>query len=141
MLRNKTKKHWGTGHRAQGTGSGNLGFFIFLFTCALCLVPCVFSFAQEAAYVYDSGGRRDPFTPLITPDGRLVQIETKLHSGELRLEGIIFDKNGASFAIINGSVVSAGESVDDIKVTKILEDKIIFEKGGKVFEQELSQGG
>lgn len=79
--------------------------------------------------------------PLLTSDGRLLQVETRARGGELRLEGIIFDKNGASLAIINGSVAAVGESVDDIKIIKILENKIIFEKEGKVFEQELIQGG
>ncbi len=112
--------------------------FVFLF-CFLIFGFCI-SFAQEP-YAYESGGRRDPFSPLVTPDGRLLQIEAKFHSGNLRLEGIIFDKAGVSYAIINGSVLAVGESVDDITVTKILENKIIFEKGGKAFEQELNQEG
>lgn len=109
-------------------------FCLFTFSFLLSL------FAQEA-YVYDSGGRRDPFMPLITSDGRLLQIGTKTRSGDVKLEGIIFDKGGSSLAIINGSVVAEGESADEIKITKILDNKIIFEKDGKVFEQELDQGG
>jgi len=118
----------------------NKALVILWFFCILFTILCSLNFAQEP-YVYESAGRRDPFMPLLTPDGRLLQIETRAPSGELRLEGIIFDKGGASLAIINGAVVAEGEPIDDIKVIKIMENKIIFEKDGKAFEQEVNRGG
>lgn len=96
------------------------------------------SFAQDE-FVYDSKGKRNPFIPLVTSDGRLIKLDKEEARGELWIDGIIYDKNGRSYALINGMVVEIGGSVGDYKVLKIEENKVIFIKDGQITELELKR--
>jgi hypothetical protein len=107
-------------------------FFTLLLVAVLSLLS---SFAQEE-FVYDSKGRRNPFIPLVTPDGRLLKLDKEEKAkGELAIEGIIYDKNGMSFAIVNGAVVGVGDYVGDYQVLKIEGSKVIFIKEGQTKEE------
>ena len=99
-----------------------------------------FSFAQEE-FVYDAQGERNPFMPLVTPEGRLIKVKSRSVSGGLELEGIIYDKISMSFAIVNGAVVKIGDIVDGYQVLKIEEKKVVFIKDGQPFEVELKRRG
>ena len=68
-------------------------FFIFMFC---------FSFAQDD-FIYDAKGERNPFMPLVTPEGRFIKIKPRstINAG-FELEGIIYDKISLSYAIVNG---------------------------------------
>ncbi|MBI4972857.1 MAG: hypothetical protein HZA27_02020 [Candidatus Omnitrophica bacterium] len=99
---------------------------------------CHLSFAQEE-FIYDSKGKRNPFIPLVTADGRLLKLDTESSLSDLLLEGIIYDKMGISYAIVNGSVVKIGDSVGDYQVLKIEENKVIFIKEGQPTEVELKK--
>lgn len=100
-----------------------------------------FSLAQEE-YTYDSKGRRDPFIPLVTPGGVLLKLdkeENKAGAG-LVIEGIIYDKQGSSYAIVDTNVVRVGDSVaGGYRVLKIEEDKVIFIKEGELKEVRLNK--
>ncbi|PIP18829.1 MAG: hypothetical protein COT38_01415 [Candidatus Omnitrophica bacterium CG08_land_8_20_14_0_20_41_16] len=96
------------------------------------------SFAQDD-FVYDAKGKRNPFIPLVTSDGRLIKLEARETTGGLALEGIIYDKISMSYAIVNGAVVKVGDFVDDYQVLKIEEKKVIFIKNGQPFEVELKE--
>lgn len=106
-------------------------FFVFLFC---------FSFAQ-VDFVYDSKGERNPFMPLVTPEGRFIKIKSRSITEGLELEGIIYDKIALSYALVNGSVVKVGDFVGDYQVVKIEEKKVIFMKEGQPFEVELKKEG
>jgi len=99
-----------------------------------------FSFAQEA-FTYDAKGKRDPFIPLVTPEGRLLKLDREETSSGLGLllEGIIYDEHGLSYAIVNGEVVNIGDKVGDYQVLKIEKNKIIFIKGGQTTEIQLKK--
>ena len=98
------------------------------------------SFAQ-AEFVYDAKGKRNPFIPLVTPQGRLLKLDKQEATsvGGLAVEGIIYDKFGRSFAIVNTNVVGIGDSVGDYQVLKIQENKVIFIKDGEPLEVELTK--
>ena len=100
------------------------------------------AFAQED-FVYDSKGRRDPFIPLVTPEGRLLKLDKQesASASGLAIEGIIYDKNGRCFALVNGSVVGIGDMVGDYQVLKIRDNKVIFVKDGEPLEVELTKEG
>jgi len=118
-----------------------INFYITLST--IILGACVFSspaFAdtkqQQSAlpplpllrqdYVYDSANKRDPFIPLITSDGRYVQLErsNEDEAGSLlKVEGIVYDKYGLSYAIVDGSVVKVGDLISDYQVLAIEEKR------------------
>ena len=110
---------------------------------------CVFSgslaYAQEE-FVYDPGDRRDPFLQLVSSDGRFVQIEpvrkddeTESDESALRIEGIIYDKFGFSYALVNGSVVKVGEFVNDFQVLKIEPNKVVFIREGQPLDVFLQK--
>jgi hypothetical protein len=112
----------------------NKRFFILLF-----FIFTTVTFAQ-GEFVYDAKGKRNPFIPLVTPEGRLLKLDKpEATSVEgLAVEGIIYDKFGRSFAIVNTNVVGIGDIVGDYQVLKIQENKVIFIKGGEPLEVELT---
>ncbi len=81
--------------------------------------------------------RRNPFIPLVDRDGTLINLETshkKKGDDTVTIEGIIFDSNGVSYAIIGGNVVRVGDFVGDHQVLKIEKDRIILIKNGEISE-------
>ena len=115
----------------------NKRFFIFLFILLAC---CTVTFAQ-GEFTYDAKGKRNPFIPLVTPEGRLLKLDKQEASSVegLAIEGIIYDKFGRSFAIVNSLVVGIGDRVGDFQVLKIFENKVIFIKDGEPLEVELTK--
>ncbi|HNW39934.1 MAG TPA: hypothetical protein PKI44_05895 [Candidatus Omnitrophota bacterium] len=114
----------------------NKKFIILLFLSGLIL-PSVFARAETA---YEAKGRRNPFIPLVTPEGRLLKLDKQQDVTQegLTIEGIIYDKFGRSFAIVNANVVGIGDMVGDFQVLKILEDKVILIRNGEPQELELN---
>ncbi len=113
----------------------NKGLLISVFL----VTACASAFCQED-FVYDSKGKRNPFIPLVSSEGRLLKLdkrEAAAGSGDLSLEGVIYDKFGRSFAIVNSTVVGIGDSVGDYQVLKIYANKVIFIKDGEPLEVEL----
>ncbi len=106
--------------------------FIFIF-CAVAIA--------QGEFVYDAKGKRNPFIPLVTPEGRLLKLDKQEATSVdgLAVEGIIYDKFGRSFAIVNTNVVGIGDAVGDYQVLKILENKVIFIKDGEPLEVELTK--
>lgn len=101
--------------------------------------PCAQGLDQGES-VYEAKGRRNPFIPLVTPEGRLLKLDKQevVSLGGLAIEGIIYDKLGRSFAIVNSTVVGIGDSIGDYQVLKIYENKVIFIKDGQPLEVELT---
>ncbi|MGE5280509.1 MAG: hypothetical protein ACM3L6_07200 [Deltaproteobacteria bacterium] len=87
-------------------------------------------------YLYKGQGTRDPFLPLITPSGQLINLEPETDTA-LRLEGIMFDPNGNSIAIINGELLRVGESLGDAVVVAIEEDKVTLVRQNETLELQL----
>lgn len=85
--------------------------------------------AEDATY--DAGKRRDPFVPLTAEESVLVTAS----SSSVKLEGIIYDPNGRSMAILNGKAYLAGEAVGDATVVKIQKDHVVISVNGE--EQTL----
>ena len=81
--------------------------------------------ACEEAFVYNANGRRDPFMPLITENIKfgsgLVGVQT---ADDLNLEGIVWDPEGGSVAILNGMILKEYEQINNVKITKIEPTKI-----------------
>jgi competence protein ComGC len=109
-------------------------FLLFL------ILPCLY--AQEE-FVYNAKGKRNPFIPLVTAEGRLLKLDKDKEQDAtqqgLTVEGIIYDKLGRSFAIVNTNVVGIGDMVGDFQVLKILDHKVIFIRNGEPLEVELTK--
>ncbi|MBI4394775.1 MAG: hypothetical protein HY583_01115 [Candidatus Omnitrophica bacterium] len=93
-----------------------------------------FSVAFAEEFIYDSHGKRDPFVSVgegYTGGGFGI--------GELRLEGVIVDAQGDSYALVNGEIVREGESLEGFLLKKVEKNRAIFDKDGEVVEVVLSQ--
>ncbi len=111
-----------------------------LITFLLCLIISPLPIAR-GEFVYEDKGKRNPFIPLVTPEGRLLKLDRQdtVSAQGLTIEGIIYDKQGRSFAIVNAEVVGIGDSVGDYQVLKIFENKVVFIKDGEPLEVELTK--
>ena len=91
------------------------------------------AFAQE--FRYDSHGKRDPF---VSP-AQVLTTGTQVSAGELRLEGVIVDPVGSSYAIVNGQIVREGDTLEGFLIKKVQANQVVFEKAGEIFEVALRQ--
>ena len=98
-----------------------------------------FAFAQNAQFVYDDHGRRDPFWKLVSPSGAVLNYERDILISEMTLEGIIFDPHGKSFAIINSNVVKPKDYIGFYLVDAIEPRKVKLIKGQQEFVLELKK--
>lgn len=122
---------------------GRLGLFLFcififlyLAIAQLSWIPSIFG---EEPFVYKSQGRRDPMMPLITPQGLIRDIKSLGPHEGLSLEGIIYDAQSKSLAIINGQIVKAGDAIGEAKILDIRQDRVIILKDNEVQEIKLKE--
>jgi hypothetical protein len=122
--------------------SKNKPVFSLLNAFFCVILPLSFVLAEE--FVYDSQGKRNPFIPLVTPDGRYQKLEadeTKAADETLKLEGIMYDKFGISYAVVNGVVARIGDMVGEYQILKIEEKKVMFMREGLEKIMELKKEG
>ena len=92
---------------------------------------------------YDPKGRRDPFIPLVNREGLLllepVVKKESLHQAdrELYLEGIVYEPQGGSCAVINSEIVKAGDKIGDYQVLEVQRQKVVLGKAEEVLNLEL----
>lgn len=129
MLRNKSLKI----NRLNGLAVYRIAIFL------LCFLSAFSPLCAQEEFVYEDGNRRDPFIPLVTPDGRLLKLEPQEQTKGLLLEGIIYDKFGLSYALVNGEALKIGDQISDYTVLKIEKNRVIFIKEGELTEIELKK--
>jgi hypothetical protein len=95
----------------------------------------------SGGFLYEAQGRRDPFFVLVTPDGRIIEPpESKERTEGLpRLEGLMYDAKGISYAVMDGEVFRAGDMAGDYQIIRIDSNKVIMQKADRVFEVELKK--
>ncbi len=100
------------------------------------------SFAQ-GDFTYQAKGKRNPFIPLVSKDGRLMKLEREEggKQSDLLVDGLIYDKQGISYALVNGRVAGIGDYVGEYRVLKITEDKVAFLKDDQIREVMINKGG
>lgn len=94
--------------------------YLFLFLGSLAVFVRIVS---ADGIQYDSGGRRDPFVPLVGPDGTILK---KFDATGLKVEGIIFDPKNGSLALINGEFYKAGDKLQNAVLAQIFKDRVIL---------------
>ena len=82
--------------------------------------------------VYDPGGHRDPFVPLVR-DGRLVGVAKPggMTADRPVLYGILWDPDGRSIALINEMETKVGDTVAGYRVSEIRKDAVVLTNGGE----------
>lgn len=73
---------------------------------------------------YDRGERRDPFIPLVGPEGYVDS--RQFDTSDLIIEGIIHDPKGESLVLINGEFYKEGQDVKGANVISIFKDRVIL---------------
>lgn len=101
---------------------------------------CLYSFILAGEdFIYKADGRRDPMIPLVTPQGLIRDIKSLEGRNGIFLEGIIYDAQGKSMAIINGEVTVDGDSIGEIKILEVKKDSVIILKGNQVEVLKLEE--
>ncbi len=112
--------------------SGVIVFFILFIACSV--------FA-DAEFVYDDHGKRDPFWPLVSPSGTILNYDKDLEYGDMTLEGVVHDiKGGRSLAIINGNVLKKNDTLGAYVIADIHPNKVILIKDTNEFILEIRKG-
>lgn len=103
---------------------------------AACLLCAAFAYSQDALPVpdgeapkgYDSGGKRDPFLPLVTGEKRPAKMGIELVETveDVRLEGIIVDSGGLSMAVINDTLMKEGETQYAVALKKVEKNAVLL---------------
>lgn len=91
--------------------------------------------AAPAARAYDARRQRDPFVPLVAPDGTVRESANRPTqpvglTGPLQVQGIVYDPTGRSIAVINGEVMEAGERRETVEVVAIAPSSVTVRQGG-----------
>lgn len=95
-------------------------------------------YAQDS-FVYDDHGKRDPFVPLVSPEGLVITYDQDLSVNDLSLEGIVADPSGNNAAIVNGKIVKAHDQIGPYTVDVIADDHVEFLKGTDRFILKLKK--
>ena len=93
------------------------------------------AWAQEQKYSYKQT-KRDPFVPLISASGYLMNLEPE-DSSALTLEGIMYDPKGDSIAIINGELVRVGDTISDAVLVSVEPAKVTVIKDNQKVDMSL----
>ncbi len=95
---------------------------------------------QRKIFAYDAQDKRDPFLPLVSSDGRVLEPQiVKGSEGRPRIEGIIYEAGGSSYVVVNGEVIKAGDTSGGYQVLEIQPEKVVFLKGSEKLEIELKK--
>jgi len=94
----------------------------------------------DAAFHYDSKGRRDPFIPLVR-DGRVVSVTgdaQRAGGGAPVLYGILWDPAGKSIALLNDTEAKVGDTIEGYQVLEIRHDAVVLTNGGEPVVLQIS---
>lgn len=95
---------------------------------------------EEQRVFYNSQNRRDPFLPLVSTSGYVLDLGVDLEVSDLKVEGIMHEETKESLAIVNGKVVKKGDRIGDFTVEEISKDRVVFlGSDGKTIEVVLKK--
>lgn len=84
---------------------------------------------------YRNRGKRDLFVPLLTADGQRIYPpgtdDATEGAGAFLLQGIVFDPEAQSYAIINGQVVRELGSIGGMTLIEIKPNEVVLELEGQ----------
>lgn len=106
----------------------------------MLIITCFSSFMLNA-HAYDDRGVRDPFWPLVSSSGTIINYGQDVSVSDMILEGIVANGQGVYTAIINGSVVEVGDLVGQYEIVGIQAKKVILSKDAETFDLDLKKGG
>jgi len=89
----------------------------------------------------DGSSRQVPAGPKIAPAPAKISIPASQRIPSLKLDGVMYDSTGQgkSFAVINNSVLSEGEMIEDAKLIKIDMDSVSILVNDQVVSLKISR--
>ena len=115
-------------------------FILFLFFATYYLLSTIYCLYAQDEFIYNAKGKRNPFFPLVSSGGILTKLDKQeRNSSVLTIDGIIYDSNGLSYALVSGSVVGIGDYVGELRVLKIQSDRVVFLKDNQKIEIPLAK--
>ncbi len=110
------------------------GLIVFL------LVFSLFAGCPAAWAVYESRGKRNPFVPLLLPDGQRItpppdeEGAGSLGLSSVSLQGVIYDPSGDSYVILSGQLLRENEEWEGIRILKIEANAVTIWKDGETHQ-------
>ena len=83
--------------------------------------------------MYNDHGKSDPFMPLVSADGTVVNYDKDLSVNDLVLEGVVVDASGRNVAVVHGKIVKVHDQIGSYVVDAIVFDHVEFLKGTERF--------
>ena len=115
---------------------------VYVLNLALMAVIIFASLSAGENYKYESGGKRDPFVPLVGIDRPAVsRLEDVTSIADVKLEGTASGPGGKVIAILNGEIVKEGDRFGDIEIKKVTKKTVTIIMGGKSYDKELIEEG
>lgn len=94
--------------------------------------------AQNDTFIYNDGGKRDPFWPLVSVNGSIITYdEQDLSASDMMLTGIMAGSNGKNLAMINGKIIEEGGMIGAFHVVKITSTFVVLDNGREKTELHL----
>ncbi|MDO8730246.1 MAG: hypothetical protein Q7J69_03555 [Candidatus Omnitrophota bacterium] len=104
---------------------------------AFLLIFALAAGCPSAWAAYESKGKRNPFVPLLLPDGQRVNPPPDeegagpLGLGGISLQGVVYDPSGDSTVILNGRLLRENEEWEGIRILKIEANAVTIWKDGE----------
>jgi len=88
---------------------------------AAILLAAVCAVCGAEAFEYSSGGRRDPFVPLVGVVSAGVKggIMSVLNIDDVVFQGIIINSDGSRSAVLNGEIMRQGDKVERVEMVEV----------------------
>ena len=117
--------------------------FLSLFRKRICAGAACFLLAEgfflEAGAEYHPRGKRDPFVPLMMPNGQRIYPPGTDDGGisNFILQGIVYEPKGGSYAIINDQIVREEDAIEGMKVVKIGPSSVMILSNGNEIQLNI----
>lgn len=94
---------------------------------------------ETQVFVYEDAGKRDPFWPLVTDSGSIINYDEKdLTASDMMLQGILTGSS-ENIAVINGKIVKAGDMVGAFRIEQVLPTHVVLDNGQEKIEVYLKK--
>ena len=107
----------------------------------LFLLFLTLSAGSPAAWgLYESKGKRNPFVPLLLPDGQRITPPPDADEAgpaglsSVALQGVVYDPSGDSYVILSGQVLRENEEWEGIRILKIEANAVTIWKDGETHQ-------
>lgn len=111
---------------------------LFLILICFSLASCSAYSAQESEFIYDNGGQRDPFVPLIGDVGSgLVDTSEVMDIADVQFQGVAVDSDGNKVVVLNGEIFKKGDKTGPVTIKDIADDYVILTLNEKDYTLNL----